>query len=933
MSLRNKVITIFSLLMLFLVILNYAIQRSVIFPTYLDLEQSEAQQNLDRIRESIDREVEHINNISNGYAAFDDTYDYMVSNGEQYVSTNLTIGSFISYGINLISIHNTKGDIIWNGSYDLVTNDKIEMKSIIDRPDIKRNLVGFFDESLQSEQQFRKGVVNTGHGLLMVASRPILTSNYEGPSRGYFITGKFLDNNLVKQLIVQTRLNFEIISIYDQINRQKYEKQIAEMTDKSPYYFEKLSDQELLAYSIFPDIDNHPAFIIKLLFARDISSQGLKTINFVIVYILLVGVVVLLLFLLFTNSMILKPLSRLTMLIKKVEKTGDLSIRAPIESEDEIGILSTGFNRMMNITEQQTVELGDAVDIKQQEIEKRKTTEDTLQNAYKELQIAWKSVEEADRAKSDFLDNSGEGFLSFGKDLLIDREYSRECEAIFDHISCCSSEDMATCDRKIAGKDISELLFGKGGSDNKEGFKKTIGFIFSEPLELRRELYISLLPPVYQIKDKHIKAHYRLINDSAKMMLILTDISREKRLEKNIESERNRLKFVISAVREARDFFAILNDLRNFKQKTLPELLSRNHSDKDQGYVYEIYRYIHTFKGLFAQQNFLYFPEFLHQMESRLSRMTAECSGVVLDHSLKKVQEDGAVQNGSAITATGEDIENFAEDFINETVLEKDFDIIREFLGDQFMENKGDIVISRELALKIESMAWKLTAMAGCDFDHEILNTLDRSKRLMYVEIKSLLNPHAEGAMRLAHRLDRYINPFQAEGDDIAVHPDRVRPFISSLVNVFRNAIDHGIEEPEERLDAGKDEYATIGCSVKMVKAESCSKTSGKEAVMDGGWVEISISDDGRGVDLNAIRKKVVKNGAMRAEHVNGMSEQELLQLIFFDNFTTRESSDCISGRGMGLSSVKTEVEKLNGRVEIETEAGKGSCFRFYFQL
>ena len=551
---------------------------------------------------------------------------------------------------------------------------------------------------------------------------------------------------------------------------------------------------------------------------------------------------------------------------------------------------------------------------------------DAAENALYESAAARKSAESANRAKSEFLDNSGEGFLSFGADMVIDPEYSHECEAIFEHGLCYLK----------AGSNISDLLFGESPSDKKEFFNKTLDFIFTEPLDLKRELYISLLQPVYIVGQKYIKAKYKMIADDTKMMLILTDITREKELEQHVASERKRLKFVIAAVRETRDFFAILDEVNQFKQTYLPQTVTKLKSTSDSDryrtssrinksleinilkeqtdsngnfdhkeILYEIYRQVHTFKGLFAQQEFLSFPEFLHEMETRIS---------------------GIIGKISDRLSLFREMEKFTEDFQNESVLEQDLLIIRSFLGDEFIERKGDVVISSELASKIESMATSLIEMMGNKIDKETLEILQQVKLLRYVDIKSLLHPYAEGALRLADRLGKYLNPFEPQGDDVEVHPDRLTPFIRSLVNVFRNAVDHGIEEPEERLEAEKDEYATIGCNVRKSKGYPYGNVSVE-------CIEIAISDDGRGIDLMEIRNRVAAKNLIEIGKLETMPANEMLQMIFLDDLSTRDITDAMSGRGMGLSAVKRELERLNGKVEIETQAGRGTCFYFYIPI
>ncbi|MBF0209763.1 MAG: hypothetical protein HQK68_02640 [Desulfamplus sp.] len=555
-----------------------------------------------------------------------------------------------------------------------------------------------------------------------------------------------------------------------------------------------------------------------------------------------------------------------------------------IHTHDEIGMLSNSINALI----------------------------DQAETALSQSAAAREVAEAANRARSEFLDNSGEGFLSFGADMIIAPEYSHECESIFE-------------ERLYESKKIGDLLFGKEPFDKKEGFEKTLDLIFNETLDLKKELYISLLPPIYQIGEKHIRAKYKLISNDTKMMLILTDITREKVLEQHVENERKRLKFVIAAVRETRDFFAIIDELTHFKTKSLPHIISRfyqhgicNQKSFDKTEIksdnrealYEIYRNIHTFKGLFAQQEFLSFPEFLHQMESRLSVIIGKVTGAVVD------EKDAECYIN--------EIQSFAQDFQNETVLEQDLVIIRAFLGDEFIERRGDVVISSELASRLESMAISLINKMGENIDNETLAILEEVKLLRYVDIKSLLTPHVEGALRLAERLGKYVNPFKVEGDEIKVHPDRFTPFVRSLVNVFRNAVDHAIEEPDKRLETQKDEYATILCSVREIQESDGSKK----------YVEVSISDDGKGIDISAIKRKVAKMRLIKAQdELDVMPESEIIQLIFLDDFSTKSSVDAMSGRGMGLSAVKKELENLNGRVEIETEIGKGTNFRFYIPL
>lgn len=514
--------------------------------------------------------------------------------------------------------------------------------------------------------------------------------------------------------------------------------------------------------------------------------------------------------------------------------------------------------------------------------------EKKIQKAYIEIHLAREKAEEASRAKSEFLDNSGQGFLSFGDDLIVDPEYSRECETLFE--------------QTVAGKNICDLLFIDEDPSLREVFQRAAVLVLNETLDLKQDLYLSLLKPRYKIGKRHIKAEYRLIANH-KIMLVLTDITPEIQLRQDVLREQNRLKFIISAVQDTRDFCTIIEDLKLFKEKTIPALLHRHRHDFRE-LISEIYRHVHTFKGLFAQQEFLNFPAWLHSMESRISKMSFSKS-----LSMKK-------------------IEKVLSDFQNEKVLEQDLGIIREVLGDQFMEPSGTLSISNELAFKIESMARKLME-AGAAADQlmepefsadELRKILVQATHIRHVNLKTLLNSHVEGTVRLSRSLGKQINQFQAEGDDIQVDPDQFIFFTRSLVNVFRNALDHGIESPEDRLKGKKPECAKIRCSVKRKHEESDS-------------VEISIADDGRGIDLHNIEGRAVQKGLMTLEQLKRTSDSDLMELIFTSEFSTCQVVNAISGRGVGLYAVKAELEKLNGRVEVKTEVGKGTIFKFNIPL
>ncbi|SNB47627.1 chemotaxis protein CheA [Geobacter sp. DSM 9736] len=131
------------------------------------------------------------------------------------------------------------------------------------------------------------------------------------------------------------------------------------------------------------------------------------------------------------------------------------------------------------------------------------------------------------------------------------------------------------------------------------------------------------------------------------------------------------------------------------------------------------------------------------------------------------------------------------------------------------------------------------------------------------------------------------------------------------LIHLIRNAMDHGLETPDERVAAGKPRAGTVLLS----------------AGHEGNQIVISIKDDGRGIDPEKVGRKAFEKGLVTEEQLAAMTPRELLDLIFLPGFSTKEKTTDLSGRGVGMDVVKTNIKKLNGIIDIKSEVGSGSEF------
>ena len=147
------------------------------------------------------------------------------------------------------------------------------------------------------------------------------------------------------------------------------------------------------------------------------------------------------------------------------------------------------------------------------------------------------------------------------------------------------------------------------------------------------------------------------------------------------------------------------------------------------------------------------------------------------------------------------------------------------------------------------------------------------------------------------------------EGADVELDKSIIEAIGDPLTHLVRNAVDHGVEMPQQRQAAGKPAKATVVL----------------RAFHQAGKVNISISDDGAGIDAARLKQKAVANGQLSPEQARTMSDREALGLIFRPGFSTAEKVTDVSGRGVGMDVVKTNIERIGGNVTVETEIGTGT--------
>lgn len=424
-------------------------------------------------------------------------------------------------------------------------------------------------------------------------------------------------------------------------------------------------------------------------------------------------------------------------------------------------------------------------------------------------------------------------------------------------------------DGYLSGRTLSSIIFKD--NLNMQNFMNELLIKIFNASSNERKIYIPLLPEEISINDSVISIAYKVVKDEMNeesIMVIINDITEKRLLEKRMDEERKTLKMVVKSIINRLEFLDLVKDYEEFAQLNYKETMTEDNE--------HILRQIHTFKGNFSQYDMVNLVPKLNELEDKLYEM------------------------GSAFSIKDIDSNKLIE------WLQEDLKIIVAYAGNDFMKDGEYCYIKKDKLIEIERMIQQTLSKQECKV------ILPLIKNLRYKSVKDLLKTYPDYVMRLSERLGKVIKPIEIIGDEILVDTNYYSKMTKSLSHIFRNCIDHGIETEDERLESGKEQMGNITCEVKEL----------------GSSFEITITDDGRGINTNALEEKVLSEELYTKEEWDNMTQKQKCDLIFEQGITTKEEATYISGRGVGMPAVKECVIEIGGTLTVDSTEGKGTMFR-----
>lgn len=508
------------------------------------------------------------------------------------------------------------------------------------------------------------------------------------------------------------------------------------------------------------------------------------------------------------------------------------------------------------------------------ELEQKEDVIVQLREAQKELEAYSKNLEQmvdertkevkrANQMLNAIMNSLGQGFLTFDENGVCSNIYTRACETVLEKIP--------------AGQHITQVLNLTGGDESQ--FKDWMRAVFADSLPF--ESLKDLAPQLYRhSQDHHITLDYFAIRSDSgtisNLVVVATDKTNEFEASHALERERQFAKMVMKLVTNRRQFGQFLDTIDRY----LERLRLLNYSAEE---VAEAYRVLHTLEGEAGVFSAMRLRDAAREAQHELEPFRQEG------------QTPGAAEFKSVVQRLVSSLSKAKDEFYEQNrVL---------FAALKLQSERSFEVAETQLHRFFEVLKAKGVPPGVCSEFYDLMASRP---------ISEFFGHYNDVMQTIAEKLGKKVAPLQLVGGDIRLNPEKYDGFFGSLIHSFRNALDHGIESCEEREMVGKPAEGQV--------TVNCSFVNGK-----GGdpLLRLVIEDDGQGISPRVIRNKMKKNRPK--VDWDQISDHDVIQNIFDPGFSSRSEVGEFSGRGVGMDAIKTEVERLQGKVEVFSEQGVGT--------
>ncbi len=359
MNVRKKaILTIFILFLVALIIVIFTSQ-TIIMGGFQKLEYKDTTTQTLRAADALNNEVISLDTLTLNNAAWDDTYKFIQDNNIAYIDANANDQTLSAADLNLIGFINSSGQIVYMRTFNTFGNNPNSiadgMATLISN---ENNLWNF-----SSTTAYARGLTNIGGNLFLIASRPILTSDYLGPVKGAMVMGRELSSNITDSIEEQTHLQIQINSLMNNYSMPNFREVSANLPSVGSIYVKPENNSQVAGFTLIGDANGNACAILSVNLPRDIYNQGAASANTFTYLLAFLFIAFGATTMLFLEATLISRVSKLTTKVQQITSDENINQRVTIENsrlgtrDDELSLLSMSINSMLDKIQEVTGEL------------------------------------------------------------------------------------------------------------------------------------------------------------------------------------------------------------------------------------------------------------------------------------------------------------------------------------------------------------------------------------------------------------------------------------------------------------------------------------------------------------------------------------------------------------------------------------------------
>ncbi|MCE9638436.1 MAG: HAMP domain-containing protein [Planctomycetes bacterium] len=343
MSLQTRIAAIVAFIAVAFAVAGYAINRRFFYEQFVVIERKAAVDDLRRCEDAVKREMHHLAVWCGDWAAWDAAYSFVEGANNAFAAENITEESMKNTRCNALWFVRADGQIVAQKTLDLTGTENLTFPEVaVDRFPSGHPLL-----SKQSLDRGVSGIVRTARGPLLVASRPIIHSDFTGPIAGWFVCGRLLDASAVSALAEQTHVHFDVWDVDAADIPAEAQEAVRVATAPGDARIDDTSGETLRVSGTMNDVFGRTALVIHAEVPREISQQGAQSMEIATTSTAVAGIATVAVLLALLSFTVVSPLRRLTEHAARIGRDADLSARSGIVRNDEIGALAMEFDGMV----------------------------------------------------------------------------------------------------------------------------------------------------------------------------------------------------------------------------------------------------------------------------------------------------------------------------------------------------------------------------------------------------------------------------------------------------------------------------------------------------------------------------------------------------------------------------------------------------------